>query len=180
MLRIIRRTHFSVFWRGERTYRTDVVTQAAPARQGDLMDKWQQDFSSRVAHLREGWSQQFEAIGQDLLEPVFQEFSDITRRCEMQPSVTADQKGMRAFKFSLCEDAYVMLYFRPRGIDQIESDYECFLPRSGRASGVKSTASARTAEKSWAESCFKTALDDLVTRFSESRRHSHEAELALA
>jgi hypothetical protein len=144
------------------------------------MDKWQKDFSSRVAALREGWSQQFDAIATDLLDPVQQAFSDFTRRCELQPSIIPDQKGMRLFKFALCEDAYVMLYFRPRGIDQIECDYECFLPRAGRVSGVKSTVSSRSIERQWVEGCFQMALDNLVTRVTEARHAGHEAELALA
>jgi hypothetical protein len=144
------------------------------------MDKWQQDFSSKLNCLREGWSEQFEDIACDLLDPIFTGISEFVRRCDMQPATFPEQKGMRSYKFGLCEDAYVMLYFRPKGVDQIECDYECFLPRAGKVSGVKSSASARSAERPWAEGCFRMALDDLVSRFSEARKHAHDAELALA
>src|SRR5262249_24327027 len=96
---------------------------------GNTVDKWQQEFTSKVTGLREEWSQQFETIATDLFVQVFHDFSDFVRQCDMQSAVIPDQRGMRYYKFALCEDAYVMLYFRPRGIDQIESDYECFMPR---------------------------------------------------
>ncbi len=144
------------------------------------MDKWHQDFSSKLNALRESWSGQFEGIAVDLLDPIFTATCEFVRRCDMQASTTPEQKGIRTYKFGLCEDAYVMLYFRPKGVDQIECDYECFLPRAGKVSGVKSSASARSAERAWAEGCFRMALDDLVSRFSEARRHAHDAELSLA
>src|SRR5262245_50128568 len=143
------------------------------------MDKWQQEFSSKLTALRESWSQQFETIATELLDEIFREFSDFVRRCDMQPTVLPDQKAMRYYKFALCEDAYVMLYFRPRGVDQIESDYECFLPRLGKVPGVKSSTAARSTERAWAESCFRMALDDLITRFTEARRAPQDAELVL-
>lgn len=142
--------------------------------------KWQQEFTSKVNALREGWTSQFEAIGDAQVGPVYQAFSDFARRCELKSSAVPDQQGLRSYKFELCEDAYVMLYFRPRGVDQVECDYECFLPGVGRVSGIKSSAAAANLQKEWVDSCFRMALDDLVTRFSECRRTPQDAELALA
>jgi hypothetical protein len=145
----------------------------------EAMEKWQQEFASRVANLRESWTQQFEDIARNMLDPLFEKMAEFTRRCEMQASIVTEQTGLRLYKFALCEEAYVMLYFRPRGIDQIEGDYECFLPRVGKVNGVKSSSVATQADQKWAQQCFRMALDDLVTRFSEVRRESHEATLVL-
>lgn len=131
------------------------------------MEKWQQEFAQRVGALREQWAHAFANFAKGTLAPVFKQFAEFTQRLELQATQVQGHDEMYSYKFSLCEDAYVLLYFRPRGVDLIEFDYECFVPGAGRVAGVKSSASARSAEKHWVEACFRMALDDLVTRFTE-------------
>jgi len=144
------------------------------------MDKWQQEFSSRVSVLRDHWAQQFEHWASDQLAMVFKDYSDFAARCELHANSAKDQKGVRSFKFALTEDAYVLISFRSTGVESIEFDYECWLPSQGRVAGVKSNVTAHHAERHWIDSCFRLALDDLVNKFSNLAGVHHAEEMAVA
>ena len=144
------------------------------------MDKWQQEFSSRVSVLRDRWAKEFDNWASHQLVPVFKDFSDFATRCEMHATAAKDQKGVRSFKFALTEDAYALISFRSAGVDSVEFDYECWLPSQGRIAGVKSDITGHQAERHWVESCFRMALDDLVSKFANLAGVHHAEEMAVA
>ena len=144
------------------------------------MDKWQQDFSSRVTVLRDRWAKEFDHWAAHQLLPVFKDFAEFSLHCELHATSAKDQKGVRSFKFALTEDAYVLVSFRSTGVDGLEFDYECWLPTQGRVAGVKSNTVGHNAERHWIDSCFRMALDDLVSKFANMAGVHHAEEMAVA
>lgn len=144
------------------------------------MDKWQQEFACRVGALRDQWARRFEAFANQALSACYAEYEALAQRCELQPGAPKGQTGVRTYRFALTEDAYVLLYFRPKGIDRIEFDYECCFPGVGRLEGVKSTCGVDRAGADWVQSCFRMALDDLVDKFAEHAGTARTEELAMA
>ncbi len=144
------------------------------------MDKWQQEFAARVGTLREQWGRRFEAFAGQTLQPVYGDFEAFAARCELRTGNPRTQTGLRTFKFSLTEDAYVLVHFRPKGIDRIEFDYECAVPGIGRIEGVRTSATADQSTRDWVQSCFRMALDDLLTRYTEGAAARATPELVPA
>lgn len=132
------------------------------------MDRWQQDFASRVSALKEHCAKEFETFAAGTLAPAFTEFEAFATRCELLASAPKGQTGVRTFRFALSEDAYVLLYFRPKGIDRIEFDYEFSVPGRGRVEGLKSTSCVERATAEWVQSCFRMGLDELVNKYAET------------
>jgi hypothetical protein len=146
------------------------------AFRGVVVDKWNQQFATRVATLRDEWAEQFETLVGGMLDAMYRELSEFAGRCELEADQPREQKGLRLYKFALSEDAYVLLYFRPKGVARVEFEYECSLPGAGRIEGGKSLTSSQRNQKQWAESCFRLALDDLIGRFADMCKSAQAQE----
>lgn len=151
--------------------RLPVVVQTAAARaenDGDkVMNKWQEGFVKKVEGLRDEAAKKFERVAGEVLERTYRKFADFTGRCEFQSDEPQSQKGLRTFKFALTEDAYVLIFFRLRGFDMVDCDYEWFVPTHGRVDGLRTTVGLHGVDEQWVERCFQMALDDFVSKFSE-------------
>ena len=131
------------------------------------MNQWQQSFAKRVEVLRDSAVARFERFAEDVIVGVYEEYSGFTAQHEFRPSAPPPQRGVRFYKFALSEDAYVLLFFRARGLDAVEFDYECSAPGRGCANGEKVSVSVAEAGRGWVERRFQTALDHLVAQVSE-------------
>lgn len=132
------------------------------------MNQWQQSFSKRVGVLRETAVQKFEHFADDVLVGVYEEYAEFTSRHEFRSSAPQQQHGTRFYKFALSEDAYVLIFFRARGIDAVEWYYECSAPGHGCTQGQKATVPVAEASRQWVERCFQASLDELVTHVSKT------------
>lgn len=131
------------------------------------MNQWQQNFARRVEVLRESAVSRFEAFVDDLVTEVYEEYAAFTAQHEFRATAPPPQRGVRFYKFALGEDAYVLLYFRARGLDAVEFDFECSAPGHGCSNGEKVSVAVAEAGRGWVERRFQTALDYLVTQVSE-------------
>jgi hypothetical protein len=141
------------------------------------MNQWQQSFAKRVEVLRESAVAKFERFAEDVVSGVYEEYAAFTGKYEFRPSAPPPQRGVRFYKFSLSEDAYVLLFFRARGLDAVECDYECSSPGHGCSNGEKVSAAVAEAGRGWVERRFQTALDDLVGQVSEGCVNETVSEL---
>jgi hypothetical protein len=132
------------------------------------MSQWKQNFVKRVDTLREAAIKKFETFADGALASVYEEYSEFTSQHEFHCSSPQHQQGSRFYKFALSEDAYVLLYFRARGIDGVECEHECSAPGQGCSESERTSVPSAEAVKNWVERCFQTALDDLLGRVAQS------------
>ncbi|HOB75506.1 MAG TPA: hypothetical protein PKG54_13390 [Phycisphaerae bacterium] len=142
------------------------------------MNQWQQSFAKRVDVLRESAIKKFETFADEVLDRTYEEYAAFTAQHDFRNIAPPHQRGTRFYKFALSEDAYVLLYFRARGIDAVESEYECSVPGHGCTEGEKVTVVLAEANPAWVERRFQTALDDLINHVSQACPAEKEAELA--
>ncbi|MBN1491238.1 MAG: hypothetical protein JXA69_15100 [Phycisphaerae bacterium] len=134
------------------------------------MNKWQQGFSQKMGELRTQWTTRLDAVAEAELDPVFEEFTEFMRPWDFRTSKRESENAVRTFKFALDEEAYVLLFFRRKGVDGIECQHECVVPGQGRSEGKVADTGIRSANREWAESCFQQALDQLVAKLTETER----------
>ncbi|GMU21769.1 MAG: hypothetical protein AMXMBFR13_18580 [Phycisphaerae bacterium] len=132
------------------------------------MDQWQQQFAKRVDSLREASVRKFEVFAEEVLAGVYESLAAFTSQHDFHSTAPPHQKGVRFYKFTLSEDAYVLMYFRARGIDTVECEYEVSIPGQGCVEGSKAHAAVGEAQRGWVERCFQTGLDDLVSRLAQA------------
>lgn len=130
------------------------------------MNQWQQGFVKRVDALRESGFKRFEAFAEEVVARVYEEYSQFASQHDFNCGVPQFQRGSRLYKFALSEDAYVLLYFRSRGIDSVECEYECSVPGRGCVESDRNRVALGDATRPWVERCFQVGLDDLITRVS--------------
>ena len=134
------------------------------------MNEWQQSFAGKIEALRETWAQRFDTMAKETLEPTFEEFTEFVQQWNIQSNIPRAQNSMRSFKFILAEDAYVLIFFRGKGVDAVECQYGCAIPGQGTSEGPRSDTMVCNVDRKWAENCFKTALDAFVTKLTESEQ----------
>jgi hypothetical protein len=144
------------------------------------MSQWQQNFAKRVDVLRESAIKEFEGFADEVLDRTYEEYAAFTSQHDFHNSAPSHQRGTRFYKFALSEDAYVLLYFRARGIDAVEYEYECCVPGRGCAEGEKAGVALAEAGQAWVERRFQEALDDLVNRIAQAGPVEKPAELVSA
>ncbi|GMV98722.1 MAG: hypothetical protein HRF43_06880 [Phycisphaerae bacterium] len=139
------------------------------------MNQWQQGFAKRVEALRETALKRFESFADGVLAEVYEAFVEFASRYDFQCSAPQHARGSRFYKFALSEDAYVLIYFRARGLDGIECEHECSVPGRGCGESGRSGIALADADSAWVERCLQVALDDLVSRLSEAGSPSRPA-----
>jgi len=144
------------------------------------MDKWKQGFAEKIEALQDQWRRQFDVLVEETLEPVFSEFDEFVRPWDFQASIPQAQSPVRTFKFTLAEDAYVLVFFRSKGVDTVQCLYEYAIPGQGTSKSRRSDTVVRNVSREWAKDCFQTALDDFVAKLTEAERARETAEPALA
>ena len=143
------------------------------------MNKWQQGFATKIEGLREQWCRQFDVLATETLEPVFSEFGEFVRQWDFQASAPQTQSAVRTFKFALAEDAYVLVFFRSKGLDAVQWLYEYVVPGQGTGKSRVSETVAPDVSRGWAEDCFQTALEDFGAKLAGAERAREPAEPVL-
>jgi len=141
------------------------------------MNQWQQSFAKRVDALRETAVKKFEHLADEVLAGAYEEYAAFTAQHELHPSAPQPQSGTRFYKFALSEDAYVLLFFRARGLDAVECEYECSVPGKGCTNSDKVSTPVAEATRAWVERRFQTALDDLVNQVAAASADENVPEL---
>lgn len=145
-----------------------------------MNNKWKEGFTGKVEALRDKWRQKFDVLASETLEPVFDELTEFVQQWDFQGSAPQTQSAVRTFKFALAENAYVLVFFRSKGLDAVQWLYECALPGEGTVKSRVSDAHVTEVTKEWATECFQTALDEFVAKLNEVECTQEIAEPALA
>lgn len=141
------------------------------------MNEWQSKFSAKIGTLRDKAAQRFERFAANVLEEAHQALVDFATRHEFQCSTPQAQNGLRAYKFALTEDGFVLVYFRAHGIAEVACSFECYIPGQGRVSTREKTRQLAEADERWVESCLQNALDEFVDAFSRLEQETPEPAL---
>jgi hypothetical protein len=92
------------------------------------MDKWQRSFLGKLESARQHWVGRFDAVAEDHLTPVFEEFEAFTTANGFRVSAPECSDPARHFKFELTENGYVLLTFRLHGLERVAAFAEVVVP----------------------------------------------------
>ena len=132
------------------------------------MNKWQERFSQKIEVIRIASRDRFEKAAIESLLPVFEEFSEFTRTRGLHALAPAPTSGMRTFRFTITENAYVLTTFRLSGLDSCEAKAEFFVPNDKKLETLRDHAEFRDLNPTWTRQFFEKALDQFVDAYLES------------
>lgn len=129
------------------------------------MNKWQDRFTQKVETVRTASRDRFEKMAEEVLTPLFEEYREFTAGQGLQSAVPLAKGGIRAFKFSIGENAYVLLTFRLMGLEQVEVHIENFVPRQAKHAPSSERVEMPVLDAPWARRKFEEALDGFVDTY---------------
>lgn len=144
------------------------------------MAHWQQQFAQQMDALCSQSSSLFERFADETLQPAFEAMCAYLEQWHYEFATPPCDEQRRAYRFSLTEDGYVLVWFRLEGFDALECEYEYALPGLGRTRGVRTSGGLRSADGAWVERCFEAALGDFVGKFVEAGNRRMGAEAVMA
>lgn len=144
------------------------------------MNDWQQSFARKMDTLREQYVRCYQEKVVEIIEPAFERLAEFLNQWHFRAVVPQARPGLHSYKFALTEDGYVLIGFRLTGIDQIDCAYECCLPGQGHIGGDSLKIALADIDAPWADTCFQTALEDFVEKFSADRQPREYAEPVMA
>jgi len=142
------------------------------------MNKWKQEFARKMEDLGEQSSADFDRFADEVLVPIFRDVSEFVAQWRFQTSIPQSNMGKKSFKFALTENRYLLILFRIEGINTLGCEYECCLPGKECIAGPRNSMILYNANQLWAESCFQTALDDFIEKFSSDKVRQEMSALA--
>jgi len=125
------------------------------------MDQWRQTFAKRLSDVQARWAVQFDETLDNSVQPAFNDLADFLQGKGFLAALPMQEPGHRSFKFELAEDAYLLLIFRARAVDEFELSRQSFA--LGRETKLrKSTERLTTVTEEWARREFQSALDGFL------------------
>lgn len=143
------------------------------------MNKWQERFSQKIEVIRIASRDRFEQAAIDNLLPVFEEFSEFTRTRGLLAMAPAPTSGMRTFRFTITENAYVLTTFRLSGLDSCEAKAEFFVPNDKKPENLHDQVDFRDLNPEWTRQFFEKVLDRFVDAYLESLSNNPSAKREL-
>ena len=135
------------------------------------MSGWREEFVERIAVVRQGVLDLFEHFAGETLTPVFDELRSFTADHGLRGSAPVSKADFRTFKFSVAENAYVLITFRPRGLDRIEVFSEFTVPHRPKVSPLYDSTELIEAGRVWAQRSFEQALDRFAEVMAQALAH---------
>ena len=132
------------------------------------MSKWQERFTQKVGVVKEASCGQFEAIAKKSLEPLFEEFRSFTAQQGLTATVPVSRSGFRTYKFTMTENAYVLMSFRFASFEHCEMQGELFVPGSDRHSLTPEHVELANFDSGWVRRMFEETLDAFLDAFVAS------------
>jgi hypothetical protein len=132
------------------------------------MNDWQKRFSSKLETVRGASSDRFEETVERCVAPVFQEFHQFTAQQGFTASAPLAKPGIRTFKFSLTENAYVLMTFRLNNLENCELLSEFVIPSRGKLPPINQHVELAEVNEAWTRRAFEQALDHFVDAFADS------------
>ena len=132
------------------------------------MNDWQRKFLKKLESAKQQWAHQFEDFATQVVDPVFGRFAEFANAGGFTVSRPDCAEGNRIFKFALTENGYLLLMFSMKGLDEVQSCAELFIPGQGSFEPVGDHTHLCDANELWIETQFQNALDLFVTQFGEA------------
>ncbi|MCL2329678.1 MAG: hypothetical protein FWC56_00065 [Phycisphaerae bacterium] len=131
------------------------------------MNRWQEHFSGQMDALCSQSTSSFDHFVEERIDPAAEELAAFLEKWNYEVTQPASEAGRCTYRFGLTEDAYMLIWFQKEGFDNVQCDYEYSLPGVGRIQVSHTATRQRSADKEWVESCFQTALDAFVNKYTE-------------
>ena len=96
------------------------------------MTEWQTEFSRKLKTVRKTASDHFERVADQTLTPTYEEFRKFTAQHELESTAPLSKRGVRTFRFTLSENAYVLLAFHLDGLQHCKFLGEFCVPNLGK------------------------------------------------
>jgi len=135
------------------------------------MSGWREEFVERIAVVRRGVLDLFERFAGETLTAVFEEIRSFTADHGLRGSAPVSKAGLRTFKFSVADNAYVLITFRPRGLDRIEVFSEFTVPNRPKVSPLYDSTELIEAGQAWAQRSFEQSLDRFAEVMAQALAH---------
>lgn len=129
------------------------------------MNKWQDRFTQKLETVRTASRERFEKLAEEVLAPLFEEYREFTAGQGLHAAVPLAKGGIRAFKYSIGENAYVLLTFRLMGLEQVEVHIEHCVPRQPKHPPSSERVELSVLDTPWARRKFEEALDGFVDTY---------------
>lgn len=126
------------------------------------MSNWQAQFARKIDTLKDAALSGFNAMADQALTPVFEEFQAFTDKQGMKSSAPLSQPGVLTFKFQVSENAYVLMAFRQSGIEQCEALAEFAVPQRNKVPQLQRRVDLADADAGWIRRFFEETLDRFV------------------
>jgi len=144
----------------------------AQRREQGTMSKWQERFSQKIGMVKEVSCSQFETTAKESLEPVFEQYREFTSQQGLTAAIPVSRPGIRTYKFSMTENAYVLMSFRFAGFEHCEMQGEVFVPGADRNKLTPEHVELVNFDVGWVRRMFEQTLDAFIDAFVQSLKAS--------
>ena len=138
------------------------------------MNDWQKRFSQKVDLVRGTARQQFEDHGSQIIAPMFEEYRTFTSAQGFCATAPVKRDGVRAFKFAITENSYLLMTFRLAGFEHCELQVDHFIPGDQKHACTPIHVELADLDIGWTRRMFEQALDQFLDRLVESLAHPDE------
>lgn len=128
------------------------------------MNDWRKRFAEKMEFVREVALARFDEFASKTLGPLYEEFSAFTGEHGVKAANPLANGEARTYRFSVAENAYVLLTFRSAGVERCELLSEFSVPNREKPAPVKSSVNLLDADDVWARRAFEESLE----RFAEA------------
>ena len=132
------------------------------------MTEWQTEFARKLETVRKAASDLFERFAEQTLTPQYEEFREFTAQQGLQSTAPLSKKGVRTFKFTLSENAYVLLTFHVDGLQHCKFLGEFCVPNLGKLPPSSERLVLGDIDGPQARRVFEQALDRFLDALVEA------------
>ncbi len=132
------------------------------------MTEWQTKFVRKMETVRKTASDYFEQVAEQTLMPTYEELREFTGQQGLQSTAPLSNKGARTFKFTLSENAYVLLTFHLDGLQHCKFLGEFCVPNLGKLPPASERLVLGDLDGPQAHRVFEHALDRFLDALVEA------------
>lgn len=132
------------------------------------MNKWQERFAQKVEVIRGASRERFEQCALASVVPTFEQLSEFIKMQGLHATSPLAKSGIRTFKFSVTENAYLLMTFRLSGLDACEAHTEFFIPNHQKLDATRCVVPFSDLNPEWSTTFFEHALDRFLDAYLES------------
>jgi len=132
------------------------------------MNQWQERFAQKVELVRNASLDQFEGVAERVIIAAYKQYQQFTTQQGLQSTAPLAKGGIRTFKFSITENAYVLMTIRLAGIGQCETFCEFSIPNHAQIEPTSKRTELGEVDPAWVAARFEATLDRFIEAYVES------------